>query len=355
MTRRVRIGLGVAMVALGAAAAFGGGGAVQAASPFVTLSPAQQNVAIGAGTVTYTVSVTGAEDLAGYEFNLKFDHYVLEFQSSQNGPFLATSARQTPFCTGPVVSVDKDTVKFGCATPGGLVPYIPGASGSGVLATFTFKLVGGGTSPLTFTKIDLVNAYIDGICNGAFCTPQDGQGGSITVDGPLLPRPTVDPAATPTVPAAIPTVPPATQTAVAALPAPTQTAIAVANAASTTGGGTQTGGTQTGTTGAGSTGADATSGVAGASASGVTQGDGTQPGGVSSGGGVRGASSGGGAQSANGAGVGKFGSGPDSYAHKSDNYGTKAIALAALGFMLIVAGIWRRGVRDVRREVVRRR
>jgi hypothetical protein len=344
LTRWARIGLGVAMVALGAAAAFGAGGTVQAANPLVTLRPAQQNVAIGAGTVTYTVNIADADNVAAYAIDLKFDPYVLEFGSAVNGGFLATSGRQV-VCPGVALLAQQsplnNVVSYGCATPGNLNGA--GAAGSGLLVTLTFKLVGGGTSNLEFTKLDLLDANANPVCGGQYCTSQNTQGGSITVDGPVLPTATVDPAATPN--SAAPAAPAdatatplsATQTAVAALPAATQTAMAVAAPVNTTGDNAQTGGAQTGTTQPSASGADATSAGAGGTAA---QGS-SQPGGA--------------AQGANGAAVGKFGSGPDSYGHGSDNYGTKSVALAAFGFMLIVAGIWRRRIRDDRREAVRRR
>ena len=255
--------------------------------------------------------------------------------------------------TPAIISDAKDTLSSGCATLGlsGCWERRERIGRTG--DRLTFKLVGGGTSPLTFTKLALRNANDADLCDGGRAAAagrpgridhrrrpgiadrhgRSGGAAAAGTDGDGAPR-----------------------------DADRHRCAARSDADSHRrgergqhDGRRHTDGHDADGRGLGQReGADATSGVAGTSASGATQGDGTQPGGVSSGG-VRGASSGGGAQSASGAGVGKFGSGPDSYAHKSDNYGTKAVALAALGFMLIVAGIWRRGVRDVRREAVRRR
>lgn len=335
MTKFVRIGVGLAMVAIGAGIAFGSGSPVQAASPIVTITPAQQSVAIGASTVTYTVSVSGVTNMAAYGINVQFDHYVLQFASAQNGAFLASSGRSVT-CPGAVLSPDQDTVQYGCVTVGDLNGV--GAVGSGVLATLTFTLVGGGTSPLTFTRIDLTDAGADGICDGgALCTPQIGQGGSITVDGPLLPRPTVDPNATAT-------------PAPGVFQTPTSVIGGAGDATTATANDTATSGTTpaaVGTVTSGTTSADGTTAAGGATpGGGTTAGSGTLgvtalPDSTGSAGGSAGSTSSSGS-SGTSTGVGHFGYGPDSYANKNaDMYRTRAIALAALGFALIVAGLWR--------------
>ncbi len=319
MTKLTRISLGLAMAAIGGVMALGGGTPIEAANPSVTITPAQQNVAIGAGTVTFTVNVADVDNLAAYGFDLRFDHYVMEYQSTQNGDFLGSSGRQLS-CAGLTFPHDgKDNVTVGCATFGDL--YADGASGSGALATVTFKLVGGGTSALTFTSLDLQSPNADDVCGDpgdpghAPCGAGNVQGSSITVDGPVLPRPTVDPNTT-----------------------VTATAVPFASPTSAPAGGS--------TPAARTTPSVASTGTAGTPAIGTTPsggalGSGTQPGSTGSGSSAGGAQ-GAGASGAGSTGVGRFGSGPDGYAQHQDNYRTRAIALAALGLMLIVAGVWKR-------------
>jgi hypothetical protein len=320
--------------------AIGGGALVQAANPVVSITPAQQNVAIAAGAVSYSVNIANADDVASFGFRLRFDPYVLKFTAAHDGGFLATSGRQLS-CQQPFVGPNGDDVYFGCATVGDY--NVHGAAGSGLLATIDFALIGGGASSVEFIKLDLTDPDGGWVCNGQACGPENEQNASITVDGPVLPRPTVDPAATATLPAAqVPgngtPIGSAARTATPAAGAAASTATPVAGAAQTAAG-----------SGTDAAGGQPDSGILG---------DSSQPGAdvsndETSGGATSGASDGS-AQSGGGAGVGRFGSGPDSYAHGSDGYSTRAIALAVLGVMLIAGGVWQKRHYD-RRVVTHRR
>ncbi len=339
LTRYSRVGLAVVLLGVSAILGIKADATASAAGTFVTLSPAQQSVAMSAGTVTYQVNVANVDDVATYGFDLKFDPNVLEFQSAVDGPFLASSGRQVE-CLDAVLLGNKDTVRYGCGTIGDYTPG-SGAAGTGLLATLTFKVIGGGTSPLTFIKMDLEDVTNEGRCgNLILCTPQDATGGSITVDGPVLPTATPDPNATPTVPAALPTSSGGGIT--------NNTTPASGNGT----GGTSSTGTQSGATGSASAGAAASgsssssggnsTGADGAP-SGVTGADSGQTGSTNSGtrSGGASASSAGGA----GAGVGKFGSGPDSYAADGARpYRNGALVFAALGVLLMATGVWRKMV-----------
>ncbi len=337
MTRWVRFGLGAALVVAGAVLGVRSETPALAANPIISITPAQQTVAIGAGTVTFQVSVADVNDLAAYGFDIKFDHYVMEFQSSQNSAFLGSSGRQVT-CDGLtfVLPKDPDTLTTGCATLGNPAAGT-GVSGSEVLETLTFKLVGGGTSPLTFTKVALRNANEEDLClGGRPCGPQDTVGGSITVNGPVLARPTPDPNATPTVPATLPTATPFGR-APAAGTTPGSGSAAGSTSATQPG----AGGTPGAAASSGVSGANSSSGVAGAPSGGIAGAD-ARPGSAP----ARAGSSG--APGAGGTGVGRFGDGPQSYARDgAGQYRNSAVAFAALGLVLIAAGVWRGGRGDV--------
>lgn len=157
----------------------------EAANATISLTPAQQTVALADGSVTVDVMVAGADNVGAYDVNISFDPYVLEFVSAANGAFLGSGGRQVA-CQTPVVADGNDVVKVGCATTGSIDGG--GASGSGLLTTLTFKPVGGGTTALAFADHDL--AKPDG---GTLCDFGEGtcsvSAASVTVEGPVKPRP----------------------------------------------------------------------------------------------------------------------------------------------------------------------
>ena len=116
---------------------------VVTASPGTTMA-IDPNVGGKAPNEFYSVNVTVFEvsELYTWQFNITFDVDVLEVVSVVEGPFLET-AGDTLF-PEPVLNNTGGYVFAGCARRA----YDAGASGSGVLATVTFKVLAEGTSPL---------------------------------------------------------------------------------------------------------------------------------------------------------------------------------------------------------------
>lgn len=159
--------------------------AAEAAAATISLTPAQQTVALAGGPVTVDVMVAGAENVAGFEVDIQFDPYVVEFVSATDSPFLSSSGRPVT-CFSPIETTD-GLVKVGCASPGEY--SAPGASGDGVLTRVTFKPVGGGTTALTIAGRDLANADARDLCNDATYGSCSVANASVTVEGPVKPRP----------------------------------------------------------------------------------------------------------------------------------------------------------------------
>jgi hypothetical protein len=180
----------------------------------VRVVPADQTVAEGEDVV-FDVVVDDVVNLGEYDVEVEFDQAMLNFVSVANGPFLSSTGR-TVFCFAP--QLDVGSVRLNCVT-GGLAP---GASGSGVLASFTLDSSCAGTSALALPVADLNDAAGLPIARAV-------EEGSVTVTGTsTCPTPTATftptETFTPAPPTATPTntrTPTATATATAtATPAP---------------------------------------------------------------------------------------------------------------------------------------
>lgn len=132
-------------VALLAGLVSGGSQPVAANTITVRLQPGHAVGWIGE-TVPVSVWVDGVSDLGAFEFYLGYDPAVLRATGAELGTFL-TSTGRTPVPLGPLVTDDE--IRFAGASYG----TAAGPDGGGVLARVTFRVVGSGTSALTFNRI----------------------------------------------------------------------------------------------------------------------------------------------------------------------------------------------------------
>lgn len=136
------------------------------ADPVIVVDPA-----VGFGTAwSVSVSIANVSDLFAYQFDFGFNPAVLQLQSVQEGPFLAT-AGGTSFFSGLIDNVG-GTDQFIADSLSG---FGPGATGGGVLATLNFQAVPG-FSPLTVSNVTLLDSAFNEIP-------------STTVDGSLFVTP----------------------------------------------------------------------------------------------------------------------------------------------------------------------
>jgi hypothetical protein len=144
----------------------------QAAVASVSITPASQSATVGE-TVTVTVSVKDATNLAAYDVMIQYDTGVLEFVDRRDLGFIETSGRAVT-CPSPVVDDEFDlgTVLAGCASSG-LEP--PGASGDADLMEFTFKAAAGGTSELVFLRVNLADPNGDSCCGDFYFNEDEGE------------------------------------------------------------------------------------------------------------------------------------------------------------------------------------
>lgn len=171
---------------LGSAAAFvavllavdGGVGAQQ--GPLFSVSPPQQTVNLSDGDVSVQVQISNASNVSSFQFLLRYDRGVIENPVVSPGTFLAQTGRQVE-CQDPVVNGTDGpgTILFGCAT----LASGAGASGSGTLATVTFDLAGGKSSPIRIERNTLTDDLANPLCPGGYVGVCASRGGSIEVAG----------------------------------------------------------------------------------------------------------------------------------------------------------------------------
>ena len=97
--------------------------------------------------LTVNVLISGITDLYGYQFNLSFNPAVLQASTVTEGSFL--SGAGSTFFGGGTINNTTGTISFVFDS---LIGAIPGASGSGVLASISFTTPGLGTSPMSFSN-----------------------------------------------------------------------------------------------------------------------------------------------------------------------------------------------------------
>ncbi len=320
LTRWMFGGLAVAVAALFAAS--GGGAAHAQAGPTFVLSPQTQTVDLSAGTVQVQVDIQNAVNMTAFQFVLRYDPGVLSQPNPTVGPLLGSTGLSVQ-CLPPIVdgASGPGTVQFACLAG---VLGAPQVTGSGNLATVTFRLAGGASTAVVIEQNRISNANGDYLCPGVGLTDCPAQDGSIIVTGG---NPALDRGLSPT---------------------PTPAPVAVATAVPI--GGAPVSGTTPAPAGAGDAGASsagaaaaaggaASRGTGAAGAAGAPSGTiaGASSGALSSGGAAGAAGSG--APGSGGAAVGKFGFGPPPASHQHDRRDAiiAALALAALGLVLLRA------------------
>lgn len=179
-----------------------------AADPVVKVVPATSSIQVGE-TVVVSVTVEDVTNLFGAEFHLTFNAAVLEVvdaDAGTGGVQIGMGDFLTPdFVAQNLADNATGTVDFAISQ---MAPHAA-VSGSGTLATITFKGKAEGTANVAFTSVLLADA-------GGGQIPSSSQNGTVTVTGTATATPTATtPAPTTTTtpaPTTSPTVAPTTTT-----------------------------------------------------------------------------------------------------------------------------------------------
>jgi general secretion pathway protein D len=136
----------------------------------ISVQPASLPV-VGATTISLDITIAGAADLFGFQFDIGFDPSVLSASSVTEGPFLGTGGA-TFFIPGFVDNL-AGTVSFTADT---LLTALSGVNGSGVLASLHFNSIGNGTSAITLFNVTALDSSLSGVVETI-------QNGSVNVSG----------------------------------------------------------------------------------------------------------------------------------------------------------------------------
>ena len=149
---------------------------VSAASTTVAINPTDSYVNIGQ-TFSVNVNITNVANLTGWQFAVYFRNGVLNCTNVTEGPFLKTGG-ETYF--GRIISNNYNSTYGRAVAYSALLRNNTKADGSGVLATVTFKAIGGGSTVLHLQNTKLTNnespsqpiphTAIDGMVHGALPT-----------------------------------------------------------------------------------------------------------------------------------------------------------------------------------------
>ena len=110
----------------------------------VRLVPDASHYGVGAD-VTTSLVIENATKVGSVALRLRYDPAVIEYVDSEEGSFMNSDGSVTLFLAGPTAGGGE--IAVGLSRLGGG----PGASGSGLLATFRFHSVGPGDGGFAFT------------------------------------------------------------------------------------------------------------------------------------------------------------------------------------------------------------
>ncbi|KQQ33324.1 hypothetical protein ASF61_09535 [Duganella sp. Leaf126] len=104
-------------------------------------------------TVAIDIRIDDVTDLAAYQYSFVFDPTVLQFAGYAAGSFLAAGGNAVLDGGTPDNAVGRIAFAFGA-----LYGAVPGVSGSGSLARYTFNVIGSGSSTVDFTDVLLLDS-----------------------------------------------------------------------------------------------------------------------------------------------------------------------------------------------------
>ena len=189
------------------------GGPARAQTPNIRVMPGAPTIGVGQ-TVVVSITMDNIANLYAAEFHMQFDPAIVEVVDANTA---AAGIQITPgsFLSPDIVAQNQannaiGTIDFAVSQRAPSAPV----SGSGTLATITFRGLATGTSAVAFTSVALSN-------NVGAPIAAVGQNGTITVES-TAPEASPTPTNTP-VPAATATTPPPTHTPTAVPPTPTGT------------------------------------------------------------------------------------------------------------------------------------
>lgn len=125
---------------------------VNASMAQTTLTLINNKIVKTGETFTVTINVGNVTNLAGYQMEVTFNPTVLEAVSVTKGNFISSDGKAT-FCLDPIISNTAGLIsQIACVRT-----VTDGVSGSGTLATITFKAITTGLSTIKIQNAKLSN------------------------------------------------------------------------------------------------------------------------------------------------------------------------------------------------------
>lgn len=145
-----------------------------AADPVLSIVATPSTGVVGS-TIDLDIRIAGVTDLFGYNFSLLFNPAYLQASGAGEGAFLGSDGGATAFGEGDASTPGLVSYVFGTKFGDGA-----GVSGDGSLAHLSFKVIGAGTSTLSFTDTLFLNSGLNEF------TPQYG---TLTLVTTAVPEP----------------------------------------------------------------------------------------------------------------------------------------------------------------------
>lgn len=127
------------------------------AIPVLSISPTSMDVLPG-DAFSLNVEISDVIDLYAFQFDLTFDPALLAATAVAEGPFLLNGG-STFFIPGVIDNLGGSIV----STADTLLGSVPGVTGSGTLATFSFDALVPGTSPIFLANVFLLDSSLNPI------------------------------------------------------------------------------------------------------------------------------------------------------------------------------------------------
>jgi len=125
------------------------------AVPVLTVTPSANPAVVGT-PLSIDVLIADVTDLYAYQFSLNFNPAVLQVTAATEGPFL-TAGGATTYFNGGNFNNAAGSIDF---TFDAIIGNDPGATGGGLLVSYSFNVLAAGTSLLGFSNAIFLNSAL---------------------------------------------------------------------------------------------------------------------------------------------------------------------------------------------------
>lgn len=140
--------------------------------PVVAAVPREDNVDLANGQAAIDITIAGVENLAAFQFVLRYDSNIFDFTSVEEGPFLSSTGRAV-VCNDP--QHDTGSARYECITLGATPA---GATGDGTIATVYLRPKLAADTTISLGRVQLLR-----VTEQATGIPARTEGAEISIRG----------------------------------------------------------------------------------------------------------------------------------------------------------------------------